>query len=770
MNKLYLNSISLTVVAPNNLWVLLLFFTLQKANGQVKSGYEFHTVPSAIDEYSFTSGLSGSLTNDSLDVFFYIQAYHDACVKMRIDGIDFTSSHQIKKDSLLILELPPIPSFESDTVIDLGIRFTSNVPIAVYQGTETKNSLNNFEATNSSTLITDSQVKSTNKPKSFFGPMGSFAFWLQTYYSSPISLITTIHSLEDSNNIEVYYKSPTVDLRGNHLINQENSYDTVLLNNGDFIILHTIYTQTGGRQNEYYAKSLNSKRFKITTFSNENRITLITNFNFLTQGSLNKGYSNHAWEDQQDIKISDTLFYWPQLLGFQGASISLMAEEDSTEVFINGQLHTLNRWERVDTSIASSVKLSSNKAIYAYATSWPTFLDGRPITNSNGAQFTTTISASQELITKARVPTITSDTLIQNVFSLVTPSIDTNSLLINGTSPVNAKWQSFNQDSSWSFINVPVNRGIHLIESNAGFQGYYYSYRPYDSTLANGHESGSFGHVIPGYSEVPRDSLQLFFGQDPNRLWPIDSFKSTSMGLCPGDTLLFNQGAYRNTDWLFTLKGDTLQSQPYNDQIESIAIQSSSNGFLTISDKESCFYLDSFRLSTPNLVLPEVESELSQSCANTVLKLWISDTTKAEYQWLVLDERVQKGAKAIYSVDPSTDSLRVSLVISQEGCLDTISMSFPVKQQGAASDFIMPNILTPNGDGINDALCFKGLEQLSECFEFTVISRWGDLIYTSSNPRDCWQPDKLLNGTYFYSLEVEGQTKRGFVLINGSRN
>ncbi len=774
MNNLFHKNLSLKVVASSTLWVLLLFLIFQEANGQVKSGYEFHTVPSAIQEYFITSSTPSPATNDSLDVFIYILAYHDACVEIAINGIDFISRHKIAKDSLLTWELPAIPVFNSDTIVDLGIRITSNVPIAVYQGTETKNSLAQLPSIHSSTLVSDSDINAKAIKKSFFGPMGSFIYWAQKYFSTPYHVTTTIHSLEDSNYIEFYHKSLTVDLSlgvNQQIVNQENTYDTVLMNDGEFIILQTVYTQSGGFQNENYAKSINGKRLKITTFSNDNRVTLSTDFDFRsTQNPLNNSAFDYVWEDQKDINLFDTLFYWPKLLGFQGVNISLMAEEDSTEVFVNGNRHLLNHWERMDTSIASSVLLRSNLPIHTYATGWPTYLDGRPITNSNGDQFTTTISSSQELIKKARVPTITADTLIQNVFSLATASVDTNSLLINGTSPLNANWQPFSQDSAWSFINVPVDRGIHLIESSAGFQGYYYSYRPYDSTLIKDQESGSFGHVIPEYSEVPEDSLQLFFGLDPSELWPIDSFKSKPMGLCPGDTLFFNQGAYQNTDWIFTLNGDTLQSRSDNNQIESISIPPLSDGFLTISDKESCFYLDSFRIYTSNLVLPDIESELIQSCANSFLKLWIADTTDADYQWLVLDEKVQNGSSAIYSIDHTSDSLRVNLVINQEGCVDTISKSYLINHQGAATNFIMPNILTPNGDGINDALCFKGLELHTDCFEFNVISRWGNLVYTSSNPKDCWQPQNLNNGTYFYTLKVEGQTKRGFVVINDNRN
>lgn len=763
----------LKAVAPRTLGVLLLFLTLLKANGQVKSAYEFHTVPSAINEYYLTSATPDPLGNDSLKVYFYILAYHDACIEMQVKGINYLSSHHIAKDSLLILELPALPSFNSDTILDLGICFKANVPIAVYQGTETKNSLSKIPSVNSSTLIGDVEVNVTDQEKSFFGPMGSFPFWAQTYFGSPFRGTTTIQSLEDSNYILVYHKSITVDLSfsGSRIINQANSFDTVLMHNAEFIILNTVYTQAGGWQNEHTARSLNSRKLKVTTFTQDNRITLSTDFNFTsTQSPLNGPAHGYVWEDQKEISPLDTLFFWPSLMGFQGSNISLMAKDDSTEVYINGQLHKLNKWERVDTSIASSVVLSSNKPIYAYATCWPSYFDGRPLTNSNGDQFTTTVSSFHDLISKARVPTISKDTLVQNIFSLVTRTIDTNSVLINGAALTNANWQAFSQNPTWSYINVPVNQGIHLIESSGGFQGYYYAFRPYSANLPTGMESGTFGHVIPEYSELSEDSLQLFFGLDPKQLWPIDSLKSRSLQLCPGDSLYFSQGAYRNTSWTFTFKGNTFQVEPLDNRVKAIVLQADGGGYLKISDRKNCFYLDSFRISTANIMWPQVETELFQSCSRTVFSLNLVNAGDAQYQWFVLDEKTQTGNRANYYVNPASDSLKLSLVASQDGCSDTLEMSFAIKPVSATSNFIMPNILTPNGDGINDELCFKGLELLTSCFEFTVSNRWGKLVYSSTSPEECWQPKNLNNGTYFYSLRIQGNSRRGFIVINDVSN
>jgi gliding motility-associated-like protein/uncharacterized repeat protein (TIGR01451 family) len=66
---------------------------------------------------------------------------------------------------------------------------------------------------------------------------------------------------------------------------------------------------------------------------------------------------------------------------------------------------------------------------------------------------------------------------------------------------------------------------------------------------------------------------------------------------------------------------------------------------------------------------------------------------------------------------------------------------------------IIPNVFTPNGDGINDTFFIPGLDTYTEN-EITIINRWGNDVYEKKNYKNDWTGNGLVEGTYFYILKV----------------
>jgi gliding motility-associated-like protein len=84
--------------------------------------------------------------------------------------------------------------------------------------------------------------------------------------------------------------------------------------------------------------------------------------------------------------------------------------------------------------------------------------------------------------------------------------------------------------------------------------------------------------------------------------------------------------------------------------------------------------------------------------------------------------------------------------------------------------FNVPNIMTPNGDGINDQFFITGLENGTK---LTVYDRWGTVIYSNNNYSNDWNPQGIADGVYFYVLTLptnkdykgKNDPSRGFVQI-----
>ena len=94
---------------------------------------------------------------------------------------------------------------------------------------------------------------------------------------------------------------------------------------------------------------------------------------------------------------------------------------------------------------------------------------------------------------------------------------------------------------------------------------------------------------------------------------------------------------------------------------------------------------------------------------------------------------------------------------------------------GKASDCKIPNIITPNGDGVNDIFVIP-----PQCLinsdgppdnEVTIFNQWGDQVYNKKDYQNDWNGyynnDRLPPGTYYYVVKLPGETKAltGFLLI-----
>ena len=104
------------------------------------------------------------------------------------------------------------------------------------------------------------------------------------------------------------------------------------------------------------------------------------------------------------------------------------------------------------------------------------------------------------------------------------------------------------------------------------------------------------------------------------------------------------------------------------------------------------------------------------------------------------------------SILSDTNNNLVSLYVSDvNGCNDTIIKDVVVEFLDATQS-IVPNIFTPNGDNWNDELVFKGVDDTKE-FSIKIFNRWGRLMYESTDALKSWDGKDAADGTYFYELK-----------------
>ena len=88
------------------------------------------------------------------------------------------------------------------------------------------------------------------------------------------------------------------------------------------------------------------------------------------------------------------------------------------------------------------------------------------------------------------------------------------------------------------------------------------------------------------------------------------------------------------------------------------------------------------------------------------------------------------------------------------------------------NDFLQfPNVVTPNGDGINDMFIIKGLVDGMgyPINSLDIYNKWGTRVYHKENiskEEDFWDPSSVPSGTYFYRFSARGYN--GNVEHNGA--
>lgn len=83
----------------------------------------------------------------------------------------------------------------------------------------------------------------------------------------------------------------------------------------------------------------------------------------------------------------------------------------------------------------------------------------------------------------------------------------------------------------------------------------------------------------------------------------------------------------------------------------------------------------------------------------------------------------------------------------------------------------IPNAFTPNNDGKNDIWLIENIYRYKNASIY-IVNRWGVLVYQSSNFDGIWEGnsnigssvnDHLPEGVYFYSLNLGGQSFKGYI-------
>ncbi|MGZ4055049.1 MAG: T9SS type B sorting domain-containing protein [Bacteroidia bacterium] len=104
-------------------------------------------------------------------------------------------------------------------------------------------------------------------------------------------------------------------------------------------------------------------------------------------------------------------------------------------------------------------------------------------------------------------------------------------------------------------------------------------------------------------------------------------------------------------------------------------------------------------------------------------------------------------------------------------CADSVQQTISVVN-ALQKNLVMPNVFTPNGDGMNDDFKIGGLSNCKE-YQLIIYNRWGQKVFETDSPSTIFwdgqngSKKEIVEGTYFYVLTIKEGTSSS-TNINGS--
>ena len=112
---------------------------------------------------------------------------------------------------------------------------------------------------------------------------------------------------------------------------------------------------------------------------------------------------------------------------------------------------------------------------------------------------------------------------------------------------------------------------------------------------------------------------------------------------------------------------------------------------------------------------------------------------------------------------PDSDMVFTLRITDSLGCFAEDEIQIFLTEQPYIPEPIIPNVITPNDDGINDFFLIKDI--LAEPYTVTIYNRWGKQVYQSVDYQSDFDGGELSDGLYFYELKNVTESYKGWLQI-----
>lgn len=241
-----------------------------------------------------------------------------------------------------------------------------------------------------------------------------------------------------------------------------------------------------------------------------------------------------------------------------------------------------------------------------------------------------------------------------------------------------------------------------------------------------------------------RDSISVFVNPKPT------VSAGNNQTICIGDTIVLTES------------GNAV-SYTWNNGVQSNVPFVPNSGLTTFilqgEDANGCVNYDSV---TVLCLFPNASFTASPQNGSAPLNIFFTNTSTGatNFSWdFGNGQSVANVGFGNYSqIYTSPGTYIVILTAENNGCIDSASAVIHVSENNALS-YQIPNIITPNGDGVNDVFHLNLVN--ASALELIIYNRWGNWLQTITNTDNAkgWngktsKGEDVVDGTYFYTYKI----------------
>jgi gliding motility-associated-like protein len=223
--------------------------------------------------------------------------------------------------------------------------------------------------------------------------------------------------------------------------------------------------------------------------------------------------------------------------------------------------------------------------------------------------------------------------------------------------------------------------------------------------------------------------------------------------MCPGETEVLEVNGIAAAQW----EGDAIESPL--ELITTVAPSETTTYSVTGEDENGCVGSASVEVIVHQ---PQALFSVSDTLATPPLEVQFTNLSNGDYFiWdfgngdtlLTADLNAQ-----VLSVYDGVSVHTISLTAYLNGCPSVFSISIETYYDSEL--LLVPNIVTPNGDGRNDT--WRVETRNMEGLQVDIFNRWGVAVDHLDGINDRWDPKGLSSGTYYYKLIATGLDGEGY--------